>query len=143
MIGNYHIPVEQILAIKKGEDFITSSGEVIPNEKLISRRLTPRKYAYCSDTIYDEGIIEYIKNANLLYHEATFLNEMAARAKETFHTTALQAGEIAKKAEVTKLIIGHYSARYKDLQPLLEEARTVFKNTILAIEGESTIVDFK
>ncbi len=140
IIEKYDLPHEQILAIKKGEDFTTSSGEVIPNEKLIVRKLTPRKYAYCSDTIYDERIIEYIQHADLLYHEATFLNEMAARAKETFHTTALQAAEIAKKAEVKKLIIGHYSARYKDLQPLLDEAQSVFKNTILAVEGESTVV---
>jgi ribonuclease Z len=141
VIKKYKLPVEQILAIKKGADFINESGEVIPNEKLITRKLAPRKYAYCSDTMYDETIIEYIQHADLLYHEATFLNEMAARAKETFHTTALQAGEIAMKAEVKKLMIGHYSARYKDLQPLLEEAQLVFKNTILAKEGESTVVE--
>ncbi len=142
VIKKYALPVAQIMAIKNGEDYTTSTGEIIPNEKLITRKLLPRKYAYCSDTIYDERIIEYIKHADLLYHEATFLNEMLARAKETFHTTALQAGEIAKKAEVRKLIIGHYSARYKDLQPLLDEAQSVFKNTILAVEGESTFVDF-
>ncbi len=143
IIERYNIPLEGILAIKKGEDFTSSSGEVIKNEKLITRKLSPRKYAYCSDTVYDERIIEYIKDADLLYHEATFLNEMGARAKETFHTTALQAAEIATKANARKLMIGHYSARYKDLQPLLEEAQSVFKNTVLAVEGESTIVDFK
>jgi len=140
IIEKYDLPVEKILSVKMGADYVSPSGEVIPNEKLIVRKLTPRKYAYCSDTIYDERIIEYIQHADLLYHEATFLNEMAARAKETFHTTALQAAEIAKKAEVKKLIIGHYSARYKDLQPLLDEAQSVFKNTILAVEGESTVV---
>jgi ribonuclease Z len=106
----------------------------------VTKKLLPRSYAYCSDTMYDERIIEYIKGVNLLYHETTFLNEMAERAKETYHTTALQAGIMAKKAEVKKLMIGHYSARYKDLEPLLEEARSEFPNTILAIEGESIVI---
>ena len=140
VIAFYEIPVEQILSIKNGADFINSSGEIIPNEKLITHKLTPRKYAYCSDTCYDERIIEYIKHADLLYHEATFMSGMEARAKETYHTTALQAATIAEKAEVKKLMIGHYSARYKELQPLLDEAQSVFKNTVLAVEGESTLV---
>jgi ribonuclease Z len=134
----YQIPVEQIMAIKKGEDFITESGETIQNKLLVTDKMKPRSYAYCSDTCYDEGIIEFIKGVTLLYHEATFMNDMLLRAKETFHSTALQAATIAQKAEVKTLMIGHYSARYKDLQPLLAEAKSIFKNTILAVEGEST-----
>lgn len=141
IIQKYQIPVEQILAIKGGADFITTEGELIPNSKLVSNKLKPRSYAYCSDTCYDERIIEFIKGVDLLYHEATFLNEMLPRAKETFHSTALQAATIAQKAEVHQLMIGHYSARYRDLQPLLEEAQTVFSNTILSIEGKSTVVE--
>ncbi len=106
----------------------------------MSAKKKPRSYAYCSDTCYDERIIEFIKGVDLLYHEATFMHDMLQRATETFHSTALQAATIAKKAEVNKLIIGHYSARYKDLQPLLDEAKTIFDNTILAIEGESLVV---
>lgn len=136
-----HIPVEQILAIKGGADFITSDGELIPNNQLVTNKLKPRSYAYCSDTCYDERIIEFIKGVDLLYHEATFLNEMLPRAKETFHSTALQAATIAQKAEVHQLMIGHYSARYRDLQPLLDEAQTVFSNTVLSIEGKSTVVE--
>ena len=141
VLQKYHIPVEQILAIKGGADYITPEGEVIPNSKIVTNKIKPRSYAYCSDTCYDERIIEIIKGVDLLYHEATFLNEMLPRAKETFHSTALQAATIAKKAEVHQLMIGHYSARYKDLQPLLEEAQTVFSNTVLSIEGKSTVVE--
>ena len=138
VIDFYKIPVEQILPIKKGADLILNDGNIIPNAKLTVQKQAPRSYAYCSDTCYDERIIPYIKQVNLLYHEATFLHEKEKRAKETFHTTALQAGMMAKKAEVKQLMIGHYSARYKDLQPLLDEAKTTFENTILAIEGEIT-----
>lgn len=136
----FQLTVEEIIAIKAGGDLTKRSGEVIKNAELLSAPLAPRSYAYCSDTCYDERLLEYIKGVDLLYHEATFLQEMEERAKETYHTTALQAGTMAKKAEVKQLMIGHYSARYKDLQPLLDEAKSVFQNTILAIEGESTVV---
>lgn len=141
-IKEYQIPVEQILPIKGGADFVRSDGTVVANDALVSHKYQPRSYAYCSDTCYDERIIASIKGVNLLYHEATFMHEMLPRAKETFHTTTIQAGIIAQKAEVKQLMIGHYSARYKDLQPLLEETQSVFKNTILSVEGESVTVEF-
>ena len=141
ILQKYKIPVHQILAIKSGADFISPEGELIENARLVSNKSKPRSYAYCSDTCYDERIIEYIKGVDLLYHEATFLHEMLPRAKETYHTTALQAATIAQKAEVHQLMIGHYSARYKDLQPLLDEAQTVFSNTVLSVEGKSTVVE--
>ena len=140
IIHEYNLTYEQIIAIKKGANLVSDNNEVIPNNLLVTKRLPPRSYAYCSDTMYDERIIEYIKGVSLLYHEATFLDEMSKRAKETYHTTALQAGTMAKKAVVQQLMIGHYSARYKDLEPLLQEAKSVFENTILAVEGESTVV---
>ena len=136
----FQLTVEEIVAIKAGSDLTKRSGEVIKNAELVTNIKEPRSYAYCSDTCYDERIAALVKGVNLLYHEATFLQEMEARAKETFHTTALQAGMIAKKANVKQLMIGHYSARYKDLQPLLNEAKSVFDNTILAIEGQSIVV---
>ncbi|MEO6902901.1 MAG: ribonuclease Z [Bacteroidia bacterium] len=141
MISKYEIPVEQIFEIKKGADYIYKNKTISNDDLLI--RYRPRKYSYVSDTCYDERIIEFIANSDLLYHEATFLNEMLARAKETYHTTALQAGLMAKKATVNKLVIGHYSARYKDLQPLLAEAKINFENTILAVEGEQIMVPLK
>jgi ribonuclease Z len=97
----------------------------------------PTKVAYCSDTIFDETIVEYIKGANLLYHESTFTNELANRASETFHSTASQAATIALKAGAKQLIIGHFSSRYKSLDTFREEAQAVFKNTLLAEEGKS------
>jgi ribonuclease Z len=141
VLKTYQIPVSQILAIKEGADFITATGETIPNKILVSHPSKQRSYAYCSDTCYDERIIESIKGVDLLYHEATFLNDLLQRAKETYHSTALQAATIAKKAEVNQLMIGHYSARYRDLQPLLDEAQSVFSNTLLAKEGESITVN--
>lgn len=139
-IDLYNIPLQKILNIKEGKDFITSSGTVIPNSELTSEPVPPRTYAYCSDTIYNDSYLEQIKNADLLYHEATFSSDMENRAKETFHCTAREAGTIAKNANVKKLIIGHFSARYHDLVPLLSEAKNVFGNTVLAEEGEKHIV---
>jgi ribonuclease Z len=136
-IDHYQIPLEQIPAIKQGADFVSSSGTVIPNEKLVVAKPLARSYAYCSDTAYDERIIALVKEVTLLYHEATFMHDLLPRAIDTFHSTALQAATIAQKAEVLQLMIGHYSARYRDLQPLLDEAKSIFENTLLAKEGES------
>jgi ribonuclease Z len=136
-IEKHEIPVSKLNKIKAGEDFKDSSGEIIRNEKLTLPSLPLRSYAYCSDTIYDEDIIPYIKGVSLLYHEATFGEELADRAQATYHSTAKQAATIAQKAGVKKLCLGHFSARYKELQPLLEEAKNVFNETMLAIEGET------
>ena len=95
----------------------------------------PVSYAFCSDTLFNESIIDYVRNVDLLYHEATFKHDMIKRANETFHSTALQAGDIAKKANVRKLLIGHFSVRYKNIEPLLNEARSVFENTVAAEDG--------
>jgi ribonuclease Z len=142
-IATYQIPTDQILSIKKGGDYVKEDGSVIPNRELVVKHYKPRSYAYCSDTCYDERILPSIKGVDLLYHEATFMNDMLPRAKETFHSTTSQAATIAQMAEVKQLVIGHYSARYKDLRPLLTEAQEVFKNTVLAIEGECIRVDFE
>ncbi len=128
----------QIKALKRGEDITLSDGEVLLSEKMTHKPAPPRSYAYCSDTMYNEAVIPLIKGcnfSNLLYHEATFLDELADRAETTQHSTAKQAGQIALLAKVEKLIIGHFSARYPDLSPLLTEAKTIFKNTELAEEG--------
>lgn len=141
IIGKYKLTVEEILYIKNGSDLTLSDGTVIPNNKIISNKYEPRSYAFCSDTIYDESIIPFIKNVDLLYHEATFMHSMLDRAKQTHHTTALQAGIMAQKANVKKLMIGHYSARYKDIEPLVAEAKINFENTIPAVEGQNTFVE--
>ncbi len=97
----------------------------------------PRSYAYCSDTVYDERLGEFVKQVTMLYHEATFLSTQRERARQTFHTTAAEAAALAKAAQVQKLLIGHFSARYKDPLPLLQEAQAVFPHTLLAEEGKT------
>jgi len=102
----------------------------------------PRAYAYCSDTRYNEDVIPYIKSIDLLYHESTFLGDLEQRAHETYHSTARQAASIAAKAEVVKLILGHFSIRYKELYPLLSEATDIFPNSHLAVEGQRVSIDY-
>jgi ribonuclease Z len=131
----YNIPVMYFNKIKNGEDYEDDFGNIIKNEELTLPSASPRSYAFCSDTLYDENIINDVRGVDLLYHEATFLHEMEERARATYHTTSLQAAELARKAEVKKLLIGHFSARYKDLSLLLTEAKSVFTNTELALEG--------
>ena len=107
-------------------------------EKLQERKIRediPRSFAYCADTVYTETIIPFIQNCDLLIHETTFMQEMAAVAKEKWHSTTIEAATIAEKSHVKKLVIGHFSARYNDLKPLLDEARTVFPETYLAEDG--------
>lgn len=134
MVDFHQVPVCELNRIKNGADYITPAGDVIPNSQLTTPADTPRRYAYCSDTIYREQIVEQIRGVDLLFHEATFAQAELARAKETHHTTAGQAGQIALKAEVKQLIIGHFSARYESEEVLLEEACAVFPQTILAKE---------
>ena len=134
MIDFYEIPVFELNRIKNGADYTLPDGKVIPNERLTTPSAPPRKYAYCSDTVCLPRITEQIRGADLLFHEATFAQSEAARAKETFHTTAAQAAEIAREAGVKQLLIGHFSARYEDESILLREASAVFPDTLLARE---------
>ena len=139
-IEELKIPVEYYTALKRGADYEANDGTVYKNDTLTVDSDAPKTYAYCSDTMYDERYFEQISGATLLYHEATFLNNMLDRAIDTQHTTALQAGEIALITNANKLLIGHFSARYKTLNELLEEARSVFEPTELAIEGKTFMI---
>jgi ribonuclease Z len=141
MITAYEIPLKEIPKIKDGADFVTSAGESIPNRLLTKPADPPRSYAFCSDTCYTESIIPYIHGVNLLYHEATFGEDERLRAESTFHSTAAQAGQIARAAHVKRLLIGHYSARYLDEQILLKEARAHFEPVILAAEGMKCVIE--
>ena len=132
MIDFYQIPTWKILKIKQGEDFVTEEGETIPNEVFTTPPTPPIRYAYCSDTAYSEKIIPIIEGVDCLYHEATFAEDEALRARQTMHSTARQAAEIARKAQVKKLIIGHFSARYANKTVLLNQAKEIFENTFLA-----------
>ena len=129
--------ISQIANLKKGEDVKDSDGNVLyKNEALTLSPRKSRSYAYCSDTAFKEDIIAQIQSIDVLYHEATFTTEEEAKAIETKHSTASQAATIAKRADVIKLLVGHFSARYKDLEPILTEAKAIFPNTVLALEGE-------
>ena len=135
MVDFYKIPVFELNRIKNGEDYVTPDGTVVPNHRLTTPSDPARSYAYCSDTICLKNIIPLIKGVNLLFHEGTFAQADAPRAKETFHTTAMQAAEIARDAEVKQLLIGHFSARYEDESILLKEAQSIYPNTLLAKEN--------
>lgn len=135
MIDFYQVPTYELNRIKNGADYVTPEGDVIANALLTNPSDPPRRYAYCSDTIYRREVVPQIKGVDLLFHEATFAHSEQARARETYHTTATQAGQIALEAEVKQLIIGHFSARYEDEQILLQEAEAVFPQVILAKEN--------
>lgn len=136
MIDFYHIPDFAIRSIKEGADWQMPDGTVVPNSRLTQPAAPARSYAYCSDTLFLPRILPYINKVNLLFHEATFAEEHAARARETFHSTALQAATMARDCQAGRLCIGHFSARYDDENVLLQEAQSLFPNTVLAHEGD-------
>lgn len=131
------VPHEYFPLLKRGIDLNLPDGRVFLNQDYTLDSDRPKSYCYCSDTLADGSYMEQIKGCTMLYHESTFLQEMLDRANQTHHTTALQAGQIAAEAGAEKLLIGHFSSRYKILQPLLEEALSVFEHTELAIEGNT------
>lgn len=135
MIDFYHIPLSQINNIKNGADWETPDGEVIPHLRLTRPADNPRSYAYCSDTRYMPNLHHCVKGVNLLYHEATYLEDRLTHAGKYFHSTARQAAQVAHDAQVGKLLLGHYSARYKNENDFLEEAREIFENVELTDEN--------
>jgi ribonuclease Z len=134
-IVEFKLQPSEILLLKKGIDVERDNNEVIPYGKVTSPSIPIRRYAYCSDTAYDERIVPNIMNSDLVYHETTFLQEDLERAKKTFHSTTIQAATIAKMANAKKLVVGHYSSRYNEDELFKTEASTVFFNTDLANEG--------
>jgi ribonuclease Z len=137
----YDIPVSEIPKIKKGADFTGKNGETIKNQVLTFDPERSRKYVYITDSRPVDTVPGFIQNTDLLYHETTFLHEAKERAFETYHSTTKQAGEFAHSIGAQKLLIGHFSAKYKELDELLFEARESFSNTELAIEGKSFSID--
>lgn len=123
--------------LKKGLDLTLPGGRFIKNSDYTVDSDAPKSYCYCSDTLADGSYLESLRNCTVLYHEATFLHELLERANTTHHSTALQAAEIAREVGAGKLIIGHFSSRYKVLLPLLEEAKAKFHSTELALEGHT------
>lgn len=132
----YEVPVSQRQNIKHGADLLLADGTVVPNSILTLPPAPIRSYAFCTDTLFRKEVVPHIEGATLLYHEATFAADLANLAKKTFHTTSVQAAELAKLAGVKQLVIGHFSSRYKDVALLVEEARAIFPETRAANDGD-------
>ena len=139
-IEEYNIPINEMNNIKNGSDFRLEDGRIIANEELTTVRKSLHSYCFCSDTAFVEENIERIKGITLLYHETTFMQDLADKAKETGHSTTIDAANMAKRGKVGNLLIGHFSSRYNDLNDLLEETKSVFPDTFLAIDG--SVLDF-
>lgn len=135
------ISVEDIITLKEGQSVLDRTGKIKYDYQELTIKTERYSYAYCSDTKYDENLLNYIEKVDLLYHESTFLQEEADKAAETFHSTAKQAATIAKKANVKNLLLGHFSPRYKNLTPFLKEAKSIFEQVYVAKEGEALIIE--
>jgi len=129
------IPVSFYSSLQAGLDYITPKGKRVPNADVTANPERGKKYAFCADTRYDENIIPHIYGADMIYHETTYLDAMRDKAVERFHSTTKQAALIARKAMVRKLLIGHFSSKYPTLEQFLQEAKEVFPETELALEG--------
>lgn len=136
-VQEYEIDQVYYKKIKYGGDITLEDGRVIPNAELTFDPDTPKSYAFCSDTVYNEDILPLIENVDVLYHESTFLESEAALAEKTMHSTAKEAARIALKANAKNLVLGHYSTRYESIQKFKEEAETIFPNVFLGDDGES------
>ena len=139
-IEKYDLSLTEIGTLKRGEDVIREENKnetfVIKNEEVTYYRFLPRSYAYCSDTAPFDKLKDWIKGIDVLYHEATFPAEMTEMAEKTFHSTTLQAAQVAKDADVKKLIVGHYSSRFPSVGFYLDEIQTIFPNVSLAHDGD-------
>jgi len=136
-IKQYQIETCYFQNIKNGKDITLDDGTFIENDKLTFEPVPPKSYAFCSDTVYNEAIIDLIKDVDVLYHESTFLESEAILAGKTMHSTAKEAAAIALKANVKQLILGHYSTRYENISLFKEEAETIFPNVLLADDGKT------
>lgn len=135
-IGTYGLTLTEIGTLKRGEDVVREDGTVIPLAEAAYKPFVPRSYAYASDTAVFPGEAEVLKDVTVLYHEATFLQEHEDKAAARFHTTTLQAAQVARDAGVSKLLIGHYSSRNLDHRLYEAECRTVFPETYAASDGD-------
>ncbi len=134
-VAQYNIPTSHYEHLQEGGDYITASAEIIKNDILTSPGLHSSSYAYCADTGYFEQIVDKIKDVDLLYHESTYLDAFEEKASARFHSTSRQAATIAKKANVKKLLLGHFSSMYDNIDQFKNEACEIFENTECAIEG--------
>lgn len=131
----HEVPASFYDRLKQGEDYLTKTGQLILNDWVTEPAPKPQSYAYSADTLYDEELIDKVREVDILYHETTYLKDLNERAASRFHSTTTQAACIAKKANVGRLLIGHFSSKYDKLDIFQEEACEVFPNTDLALEG--------
>ena len=136
-IERYGLDMHQIVAAKRGEDIELASGEIIANDMLTYRPYPPMSYAYCSDTNYSARLAKMCEGVDMLYHEATYDASMQKMAKLRGHSSTIDAAKVAKMAGAGKLLIGHFSSRYKELEPLLQECREIFPETYIAEEKQT------
>ena len=140
-IERYNLSIKQIVAAKQGEDIELDSGEILPNDKITYRPYGTLSYAYCSDTNYSARLARMVEGVDMLYHEATYAAAEKRLAKERGHSTTADAAKVAQMAGAGRLLIGHFSSRYKNLEELCEESRTIFPNTDIAREGERFTIE--
>lgn len=126
--------------LQAGKDFTASSGKVVPNARVTQPPPPDKAYAFCADTRYDESLLSHVKGVDMLYHETTYLQEHAAKAMARYHSTSVQAAELALKAGAAKLLVGHFSSTYEQLDPFLEECAGIFPHTQIALEGVTYLV---
>ncbi|MFY7964916.1 MAG: ribonuclease Z [Chitinophagaceae bacterium] len=133
----YEIPTAYYESLKVGKDYERKDGSIVKNEWVTVANSLAKSYAFCADTIYDETIANKVQGVDVIYHETTYLKDLNERAAMRFHSTTVQAASIAKLANTNRLLIGHFSSKYEELDQFLIEAREVFPNTDLAVEGIS------
>ena len=136
----YEIPAAFYSKLQDGEDYQDKNGRLVKNDWVTLPPPRPKRYVYCADSIYDEDLIPYMQDADLVYHETTYLQDLHQRAAERYHSTTVQAAGLAARAGAKRLLIGHFSSKYTELEPFLEESRPIFANTDLALEGTTYIL---
>ncbi len=134
------IPKEQFKVLKEGKDVQNESGEWISYLEVTSRNIPPKSYAFCADTKYEEKIIPIIQNADLIYHESTYLDDQMEKAEQRFHSTSTQAAKIAQKAKVKRMLLGHFSSKYEDISEFVLQAKQTFENTDVSKEGVTYLI---
>jgi ribonuclease Z len=137
---SFEVPQAYFTKLQMGQDYVTQKGTIIKNKELTIAATPPKSYAYCADTIFLPSIATKIMGATLLYHEATYLTGLEELAAQRYHSTTTQAAQIALQAKAHKLLIGHFSSKYPSLTEFAIEAKTVFNNTELAVEGVTFII---
>ena len=143
IIDKHGLSLAEVVRIRNGSDLRLEDGTVIPNEELTYEPYQPRSYAFCSDTAFSNKVAEYVKDVDILYHEATFTDELKKMATQTGHSTARQAGKVARLANAKKLVLGHFSSRYKDYSVFLQEAKEEFPEVELGKEGKTFRIELK